>query len=179
MAFFDRQGASANRPDKNSPEYAVTQYNRSRSNLLVAIVFTVVNIILYMFGSSACFLFSISFPFILFSTESFVGVVLPLLILGVYVLCYFLSKKHVGFMITAMVLFIIDCHFLVLVVASASYFSQGEISFVDFILDFLMHIYVLVYLIIGVRYSRRYKAVLAWGQTITPSDETDEPEQDQ
>ena len=78
-----------------------------------------------------------------------------------------------------MVLFIIDCHFLVLVVASASYFSQGEISFVDFILDFLMHIYVLVYLIIGVRYSRRYKTALAEGQTITPPEATDEPEQDQ
>lgn len=148
--------------DKNSPGYIVSQYKAARANLLLALAFTVVNIILFLSAfhnhsdSFTYFLFSASLPYysvVFYYAELGVTVIIAaVLMLAVYLLCYFFSKKSYGWMIAALVFFCLDSLYLVFLAL-----SNAEI-FMDFILDIAFHAFVLFYLIQGVRYGKRYAA---------------------
>ena len=81
-------------------------------------------------------------------------------ILALYVVYYLCSKKETGFMIAAMVTFILDILFLIGYSYMAVTVTGGEISYADFIIDYAAHVWVLIELIIGVKYSKRYKAAI-------------------
>ncbi len=140
--------------DKNSPQYIVSQYKTARANLLLAIIFTLVNIVLFFAQTGNYFLFSATIPYALVINSLVLGgvaVVAALLILVVYLLCYLFSKKSYGWMIAALVLFSLDTLALL-------YFAFSGDSFADYILDIVFHAYVLFFLILGVRYGRKYPA---------------------
>lgn len=144
------------------------QYNSARGNLLLAIIFTVVNCLLAALGANVYFLFSCSFPYAmaydgafftgLACTEEeflalgftqsdmmpmwylFVMLIPAVIAIALYVLCWVFSKKRVGWMIAATVLFVLDSLFLVL------YYVPD----ITLILDYLFHAWVLFLLIRGI-----------------------------
>ncbi len=129
---------------------AKKQYNVARSNLLLMIILTAVNILLFALDANVMLLFSATVPYIVsgfaIATEIpsliAVGIGIAVVILLVYLLCWFFSKKHFGWMVTALILFIIDSIAMVLFYWYIEDFSG--------VLDILMHIYVLYFLIMGV-----------------------------
>lgn len=128
-----------------------------RSNLLLAIIFTLVNIVLFIGGSDSMLLFSISVPYyavvfggILGGQELLItGCVIAGLILIVYFVCWLLSKKHMGWLIAALVMMIVDTVALI-----CFYLLAGEISG---ILDFVFHAMIIYYLVAGISSAKKLK----------------------
>ncbi|MBE6762150.1 MAG: hypothetical protein E7551_07665 [Ruminococcaceae bacterium] len=143
-----------------------SKYASSRMNLLLVVGFTVINIILLITNSNSYFLFSAYIPYALidlgmylcgrypqelyedygnieFVNDTFFAtmVVIALVIVLVYFLCWLFSKKYkVGWLIAALVLFGID--------------TLGMLAFLDFssdiIIDIAFHIWVIISLSIGI-----------------------------
>lgn len=126
------------------------KYASSRNNLLLMLILTAVNIIMFVCGSYTMLLFSATIPYYLIvfgmlsesSTFLTLCIFLALIPMILYLLCWIFSKKHYGWMIGALVLFSIDTAAM-----AVMYLGAGEISG---ILDTVIHILVLYYLIIGV-----------------------------
>lgn len=163
MGLFSNSTSAAAVPviDKNSPAYAVGRYNLARTNLMLAVILTVVNIVLGAVGANMYLLFSIAFPYFMFDITDILWSIPAIVVLGIFVMYWICSKKKPGFMIAALVTFIFDCLFLVGYSLLLTVISEGEISVAEFILDYATHIWVLVYLIIGTKYAKRYKAAVA------------------
>ena len=109
------------------------KYKRTRIDFLIVVGFTILNILMTIVGSGFYMLFSLYLPFFLtvlgaidcnlvIGAEKFedplpiaffiILAVISALILGLYILCFFLSKKHPAWMIIGTVLFCIDSLFL-------------------------------------------------------------------
>lgn len=141
-----------------SPREQLEQkYKAARSNLLLTIILTVVNVVMLLTGSESMLLFSISVPFyaVVFgyfmegTTMLITGCVIAAIMLAAYLLCWIFSKKRAGWLIAAMVLFIIDT-----VVMGLMYLLLEEASG---IMDVLIHAWVLYYLIVGVISASKLK----------------------
>lgn len=108
--------------DKNSPEYLTKQVAGGRYSLLLILIFTVVNLVLLLVDANRYFLFSASVPYYFtafgigmdsaisggIGTYTITALVISLMILGVYLACWLLSKKHIGWLTAALVLFSVD-----------------------------------------------------------------------
>lgn len=142
------------------------RYNGARSNILLVIAFTLVNSVLLFTGSDSYFLFSAAIPYymtlfgLLYTgrmpaewyegVENFqpdpdavlyVYVAIAVVIVGIYALMWFLSKKHgYGWLVAALLLFVADTF--------AMFYYTGFTA--DMILDFVFHIWVLVSLTSGI-----------------------------
>lgn len=136
---------------KNSRAYLQKQYNSARSNLLLMIILTLVNILLFAAGSESMMLFSATIPYYAVGIGAvresrvllLVGIIFAAVTLVLYLLCWIFSKKRYGWMIPALIFFIIDTVVLGLLMLLVQELSG--------ILDVLIHAWVLYYLIIGVR----------------------------
>ena len=121
---------------------AANKYGIARSNLLLVILFTLIN---YVASFSAAWAYSPEDiglePAANPTAILVIGAVIAAVLLVPYLLCWIFSKKHYGWMIAALVLFSLDSVWLLL---------NFHISL---ILDILFHAYVLYYLIMGVRYG--------------------------
>ena len=153
-------------------------YKAARANLLLVVVFTLINIIGSVLGSESYFLFSAHIPTYFailgailcgryspeyyaaigiteadfFGTPVLVALVAVAVVLTLlYLLFWALSKKRVGWLIAALVFFVADAAFMIL--------SYG-ISF-DMILDILFHALVLYYLVAGVMAHYKLKSLPA------------------
>ncbi len=135
-----------------SPRQAAeAKYAAARSNLLIALCFTVVNMVLYILGANTYLVFSITVPFYgaAFAIEG--PYILDLVICGgiaavclaLYFLCWLFSKKHPAWMTVALVLFCLDT-----VIMAGLFLLFEDVSG---ILDALGHVWVLYYLIVGVK----------------------------
>lgn len=154
---------NANTPQNQRPPLRgdlQATYDRSRANLLLVLIFTVINLFSVTFANSY-FLFSATLPAIfpavmtqMAADEEYLATIgmtpetaTPLIIVGLviglvlsvpYLLCWIFSKKRVGWMVAALVFFSIDCLLLL-------------ISFdLTMILDIIIHAVVMYYLITGV-----------------------------
>ncbi|MBE7065056.1 MAG: hypothetical protein E7384_04480 [Ruminococcaceae bacterium] len=146
------------------------KYKNSRLNLLLVVVFTVINMIMLFLDSSSYFLFSASVPYFMtyfglyfggkFPAEMYAdvvpeghefigygnGVVIVLtviaaLIVATYLLCWiFSNKKRVGWLIAALVMFSID--------TVAMFFLSGFA--IENILDIVFHVWVIIDLSRGI-----------------------------
>lgn len=132
-------------------EAAERKYGVARSNLLLMLILTVVNIVLFVAGSDTMFLFSATVPYlaaifgVTLSEVPFYLIIcmgIAAVTLIVYLLCWIFSKKHYGWMIGALVLFSLD----ILSMAGMYLIFPDLFS----ILDALCHVWVLYYLISGV-----------------------------
>ncbi len=135
------------------------KYNNSRQSILLLFIFSVINIFsISMLGTY--FLFSAYLPQVLISLAYLdpsltpVMVILSILYILPYLLCYIFSKKKAGWMIAALVLFSVDSLFFL--IDLPAYLAAGDLSF---IIDLIFRIYVLASLIIGV--VNRKQAMLA------------------
>lgn len=133
------------------------KFNAARSNLLLMLILTVVNIALLIAGSDTFLLFSVSIPYyavclpvVWGEYELFLaGCVLAVILVVVYFLCWLLSKKRPGWLIVALVLFILDTLGLI-----GFYLLAEEVSG---IVDLVIHIWVLYYLISGIMNAKKLK----------------------
>ena len=137
---------------------AEQEYKNARANLLLMLILTVVNVVLYLVGADVMMLFSATVPYyaVAFAFELGAPLVVPLMgialvSLAAYLLCWIFSKKHYGWMIAALVLFVLDSLALV-----GLYLSVGDASG---ILDTLIHVWVLWCLIKGVKYGHQLKTL--------------------
>jgi len=125
----------------------LTVYNTARSNLLLVVAFTVVNLVLSLFNADMYFLFSATVPQFILSlgyafennTALAVCAVLAFIGAGVYLLCWLLCKKHRGWMVVALVLFSLDTVAALLMLLADT----------SMIIDVAIHAWVLFYLITG------------------------------
>ena len=137
--------------DKNSPEYLHKKVAGARSSLLLVLIFTVVNLVMLLLDSGTYFLFSASVPYYLtafgmgmdygtgysgigpFAT---VGLVISAVVLVWYLLCWLLSKKRPGWLVVALVSFVLDTLALL-------GFSLAFEMMADNIMDFVFHAWVI------------------------------------
>lgn len=113
---------NANSVDKNSPEYWAKMIAGGRASLLLIVVLTVVNIVLLLIEADRYFVFSASIPYYLtaicMGMDSAVyggidayttgALIVSVIVVGIYLLCWALGKKKTGWLITALVLFSLD-----------------------------------------------------------------------
>jgi len=151
------------------------QYKDSRSSLLVVIIFTVLNVILALFNGDIVFLWSATIPHVivalsmyfcgLYPPEAYEGVgtfprlprevfivaiIAAVVIIGLYVLCYVMSKNNRGGWLTfALVLFGIDTF------GMAIYYGFAFMS----ALDWVFHILVLFELDRGITDCKMLKTL--------------------
>lgn len=133
------------------------KYKSARSNLLLTIILTVVNVILLLSGSETMMLFSISVPYyaVIFGYFSgdqamlITGCAIAAVMLAAYLLCWIFSKKRSGWLVAALVLFVLDS-----LVMALMYYLIGEFSG---ILDVVIRVFVLYYLIVGIRSAGQLK----------------------
>lgn len=141
------------------------RYNSARHNILLVLAFTLVNSVLLFTGSDSYFLFSAAIPYymtlfgLLYTgrmpaewyegvefqpepdTVLYIYLAIAVVIVALYALCWFLSKKHgYGWLVAALLFFVADTF--------AMFYFTGFT--VDMILDFVFHIWVLVSLVSGI-----------------------------
>ena len=153
---------NVNPVDKNSPEYLLKQIAGGRYSLLLILIFTVVNLVLLLVDSDRYFLFSASGPYYFtafgigmdsalsggIGTFTITALVISLLILAVYLLCWILSKKRTGWLTAALVLFCVDTVGLLFL----SYIFETSN-----LLDFLLHAWAIYSLANGVYCAGKLK----------------------
>lgn len=157
-------------------DLAQRKYNAARSNLLMMIGFTLLNIILFLAGSSTMFLFSATIPYFAvtlgvifeFTPVLVVCSVIAAAALVLYLICWHFSKRHHGWLIAALVMFCLDCAFLLWL-----YLPSLDVSG---ILDILIHAWVLYYLIIGVKYGAQLKKMPEATPQVSPGETEHLPE---
>lgn len=140
-----------------SRDLALRKFTAARHNLILMIGFTLLNIILFLFGSGTMFLFSATIPYAVMGLGIMVGYTPVLIVCSViaagilvlYFVCWHVSKQRYRWLIVSLVMFCLDCAFLLWLYLPALDFSC--------IMDFLFHAWVLYYLIIGVKYGAMLK----------------------
>ncbi len=139
---------------------SISHYNLGRSCLLAIAAFGAVNTLMALAGLGTYFLFSNFLAYIsaIFFRAGYeetgeglflvIGAVAAVLILGLFLLCWLLSKKHRGWLVVGLVLMIIDT--LVVVYCAFALFSPVEMA-----LDIIFHIVMIVELVLGVSASKK------------------------
>ena len=140
----------ANSVDKNSPEYWEKMVACGRYSLLLIVVLTVVNIVLVLVDADRYFVFSASIPYYLtafamgmdealsggFGICTIIALVVGVIVMGVYVLCWALGEKKPGWLTTALVLFSVDT--VGLLVVSFTLLDSPLYNLMDMILHALV-----------------------------------------
>lgn len=165
------------------------KYNSSRLNLLLVVLFTVINVALLLTAQGTYFLFSASIPYYLVMMGMFLCGKLPaefydpayeytfmdssiyvmmtviaVLIVLLYVVCFLLSgKQRTGWLIVATVLFAIDTVGMLLIYGIN----------LQMLMDLLFHAWVMYYLIVGVIAGRKLKKLPT--ENAEPIEATAEP----
>lgn len=160
-----------NAVDKNTPEYLLRQMEGARKSLLMIVVFTLINVVLlligvedYLFGDGVTYmLFSASVPYYLamfgvtfdwgIGTYTAIALVIGAVILGLYLLCWYMSKRRAGWLVAALVMFLLDT----LVLVAMSVWME---SLVNDILDLLFHGWAVVELIQAISANRKLNKMI-------------------
>ena len=127
---------------------------QARANLILMVVLTAVNLVLYLAEATVSFPFSAFLPqlalawgdlYRLLYADTLLyaaGIAAALFLLAAYVLCWLLAKQRPGAIIAALVLFAADT-------AVMAYYGVQSFE-VSYAIDFLFHAWVLFYLVRGV-----------------------------
>lgn len=163
MANFLNKSNYNNRTPRQMLE---AKYKGSINNILLIIVFTVINVVLLVTNSDRYFLFSAFVPYYLadlgmyfcgmYPAEYYYGIVDPqfygkwflavtiaigVVILSVYLLCWFFAKKKkLPGLIISLVLFVIDTLAMLYIIGISK----------DMILDLIFHAWVIISLVLGI-----------------------------
>ena len=142
--------------------------NTARTNILIVVALTLINVFILLFDGDSYFVFSASFPYIMvfyamflcgkFPIEYYelaegeeiyplgngvfaIMLVIAFVSIALYFLSWIMSKKHgIAWIIFALVMFVIDTLLLVLVLGVE----------VDNLIDLAFHIWVLVSFVMGI-----------------------------
>lgn len=128
---------------------ASNKFRAARTNLLIVVALTVLNIIFLYADSYTVMLFSATLPYLFVLGSMLLDFPLMLvgaiLILLLYFMCWLLSSKHPVWMIVAAVMFTLDT--AVLLVLGIDFGDRSSV------MDLLIHAMILYYLISGVIYG--------------------------
>lgn len=138
---------------------AQEKFNAARANLLAMIGFTLLNVILALTGASTMMLFSATFPYVMALSVTMVDIpvlqglflIAAIVAIAVFFLCWIFSKRRYGWMIAALVLFSLDTLFMLSVYLTAKDWGG--------ILDVVFHIWIIIYLVQGIKYGHRLKTL--------------------
>lgn len=148
-----------------------TKYKNMRLMILLTLIFSLVNCVTVL-AIDTFYYFSAYLPLVFIATgvNFYVGtgmmifyvvaVVLALVTLIPYLLAYIFSKKQVGWMIAALVLFSVDTLLLLVDVIVA--FSSA------LLICLLFHVYIIVMLAMGVKYGKLVKQEKEAAQAAAP-----------
>lgn len=137
-----------------------TKYKNMRMMILVTLIFSLINCVSLLLANTF-YLFSAYIPLVFISSGVslyaetgliafyIVATVLAIVTLIPYLLAFIFSKKHLGWMIAALVIFSVDT--LMLLVDALMTFDSA------LIVCLLIHIYILVMLALGVKYGKLVK----------------------
>ena len=107
--------------DAGSIRQQVLKLNKARSNLLLVVGFSAVNLLLAAVGANLHFLFSATFPEMVFyffqgmaeemNSNAVLAIGLAIALIGIlgYFLCWLLGKRWRAFILVALIFFSIDC----------------------------------------------------------------------
>lgn len=148
--------------DKNSREYQENLYKGSRSNLLLVLIFTVVNLVMLLTDSGSYWLFSAAIPYYLtlfgyvfdggiVDTYTTTALVISAVILVVYLASWLLSKKRSGWLTVAAVLFVLDT------VCMLGLMVYLELGIGDMLMDLIFHGWVVFSLVRGCMAAKKLK----------------------
>lgn len=156
MNLFQNNSSSSRR------DTLLKRYSSARTDLLAIICLTVLNIVLFIAGSETVMLFSATVPYfsavmgfmlndgtiedIYIETGIEIGMAIALFILGVYFLCWLMSKKNYKWLILATVLFCIDTLITFWIYSDA---------LIEGIIDIAIHIFIVACLISGIISSKK------------------------
>lgn len=151
---------NSNAPAKNTLEAHIKRYSNARNDLLLMIILTLVNIVMMFFGSESMLLFSATVPYFAIGLGYWdgdeelliFGIIVAVISIALYLLCWFLSKKSYVWLIVASILFAIDTAAMIYLYASSGEFDSG-------IFDMIIHAFVLYYLIAGVIVGNKLKSI--------------------
>ena len=140
---------------------SAAKYKNMRLSLLFVVVCTYLNLVFSLLG--VYFVFSLHLPTLFCTTGALLyqesgeivyyvtGVIIAALLAVPYLLCWIFSKKRSGWMIVALILYIIDTLFFL--IDFLSLIGSGE----PMIFDLLFHVYVIVSLSLGIKYASDMK----------------------
>lgn len=166
---WNRLQPNVNFTDKNSPEYLNRQLAGGRYALVLILCFTAVNLFFLLTDSHRFFLFSASVPYYLTligkgmdngfspaawtvnSSYTYTALSISLAILAVFLLLWFLSRKHSYSFLLAELLFLLDTFALITV---SVVLMEGPLSV---IMDLFIHGWVIFQLSSAVRAARKLK----------------------
>lgn len=171
--------ANYNVKDKNTRGYQENLYQSSRYNLVVVLIFTAVNLFSLVTGGNSYWLFSASIPYYLtafgmlfdaipgslettIGTYTITALVIAVAILAVYLICWIFSKKRVGFLIAALVLFAVDTLGML---GMMFIFGTG---IADWLMDILFHAWVIISLSRGLAAHNKLKNMPETMETAEP-----------
>ena len=150
--------------EKGSEAYFQRQVAMGRSALLLVVALTVLNLGLLFSGANTYLLFSASGPYYLAILArgmdlaaygsvnhgyTWAALAVGAVVLGLYLLCWYLSRKQHSWLVAGLVFFLLDTICLVLLCR----FVFGE--YLSSVMDFLMHGWVIYELVIAIRAARR------------------------
>lgn len=138
-------------PPKGTRAAYETTYMRSRSNLLLVVAFTLINVVFALLGQDSYFLFSATVPYFAalvgragfeeYGSSAFLIIAgaIALVMVGVYFLFWCMTKRHREWMDAATVCFGLDCVGMILLFGFD----------ISLIIDYAFHVYVMYYLVTG------------------------------
>ena len=150
------------------------KYSSARYNLLIVAIFTLINVITVSFGGDSYFLVSAAVPYYIafigalmtgrlpavyyedsgfteFLEPTFLVIcaVIAVVLVALYLVFWFFSKKKPGMLIASLVFFALDTVFMLVIYGIA----------IDMIIDLLFHAWVIISLASGVRAYYKLKAL--------------------
>lgn len=154
---------------KYSPEYLLKQTAGARASLLAVLIFTVVNLAMLLLEIDMYFVFSATVPqyltafcmgidigqgYLGFGPFTAIALVVSAVVLVLYLLCWLLSKKRPGWLIAALVFFIIDTVVLLVVSLLLEILTEN-------ILDLVFHGLIVFQLIQGISANYKLEKMIA------------------
>lgn len=184
MGLFGKQ-----QNNLSEKELLMQKVNTARYNMLLVALFTLINAIMYIAGADSYFLFSASLPYHLtiigveFSAQTGSAIYTVLTVgflvvaVGAYVLCFFMGKKHVGWLIAALAMFAVDTVYFLAVYMPIC--IAADLGVASIIIDLVFHGYALYYFIMAVVNSFKLKKAIANEENAEPVGVTefDEPDE--
>ena len=191
--FNNKQAAASQLSQRQVVENAI---KNSRSNLLIVLAFTLINVFLLISNSNTYFLFSAYVPYMLVDYGMFFGgvyppeyygeyltqmeflgkgffgamVILAVVSLALYALCWVFSKKNPkGWLMFALVLICVDTALLI--------FMAGISA--DLIMDYVFHGWIIVSLITGLSAVKKLKDMPEEEPELPGTEEESAPEEEQ
>ena len=151
--------------DKQSAAYQQNKLKSARYTLLIAVLFTVLNVVLLLIGTNRYFLYSATIPYYLtffgymfdhftLGTYALTGLVLAAVPVAALALCWFMSKKDSRWLKGALAIFVLDTAAMVGLMLWTRQLSSS-------LLDIVFHVWMLISLTQGIKAAGRLKILEA------------------